>query len=141
MCEIQSKEPHDYSYKEIIGEPKFVLFRGEKVIRGWPEQLEASQKITHLTLQDGTKVPRTLWGDHPHKWKRTNERWPCFHCCAEPDEYHELMCNYENCPNCDGQLNGCSCCFKEFPEEEDDELDDELLCQRESILNEITKKS
>lgn len=95
---------------------KFVDFRGQRVIEGWPEALAAAQEETSVLI-NGKEYSRIRYGDEHEDWNAAEV--PCHDCLAVKGEYHVWECDVEECPACGGQMISCDCGG------DDDEFDDE----------------
>jgi hypothetical protein len=93
--------------------PERIIFRGVRVIAGWPEQIEQSQLLPFYRL-NGRFVERVRFGQEPSDWGAG--RGPCHDCAAVNGEFHVPGCDVERCPVCDGQVFGCECNFESADE-------------------------
>ena len=88
----------------------FVTYRGQRMIEGWPEQIQAAQLVGHIALRDAT-LPRIPYGSEKEDWGADTR--PCRDCAVVRGEFHVLNCDAEECPNCHEQLISCGCDFDE----------------------------
>lgn len=95
-------------------QPKRVLYRGVPMIEGWPEKIQAAQKISHYTL-NGRTIQRIRYGDEHSDWHA--DKVPCHDCRVLKSEFHVPNCDVEECPQGGGQLITCDCPFDDLPEE------------------------
>jgi hypothetical protein len=81
---------------------------------GWPERIEAAQRIREYTIA-GEVYSRIRYGDEKDRWPDD----PCHDCAASKGQYHvEFICDTEECPRCHGQVIGCDCSYAgDAPEE------------------------
>lgn len=87
-------------WKEIgMEQTAFVKFRGQKVIKGWPQKLKEAQKEKTFEI-DGVTYRRI-----PHDGEYGN----CHDCSAKKGELHVVGCDMERCPKCGGQSISCEC--------------------------------
>jgi hypothetical protein len=85
---------------------QFVIYRGARMINGWPEKIREAQTITHYDI-GGSEFERIRYGSESDDWG-ANER-PCHDCRVIKGEYHVTGCDVERCPKCDGQAICCDC--------------------------------
>lgn len=90
-------------------EKKFVVYRGTRMIEGWPERIQAAQEIPSVLI-DGKVHNRVRYGDEPEDWGA--DRGPCHDCAVIKGEFHVPSCDVERCPACCGQAIGCDCCYE-----------------------------
>jgi hypothetical protein len=94
---------------------RFVIYRGTRMIEGWPDKITEAQSITHYDI-GGEDFERVRYGNESDDWG-ANER-PCHDCRVIKGEYHVVSCDVERCPKCGGQAISCDCL---------DEVDDGLI--------------
>jgi hypothetical protein len=87
---------------------KRVVYRGVRMIEGWPEKIVAAQKIVSLKLGD-RDIPRIRYGKEQSDWNAASI--PCHDCGVLESEFHVPSCDVEECPLCAGQLITCDCQF------------------------------
>lgn len=78
-------------------------------------------EVLHL---HGKPIRMIRWG-HERGWRGASER--CGDCGVEPDGFHHLGCDLQECPRCGRQMLSCGCRFDEDPPEDDDPLDGDLF--------------
>jgi hypothetical protein len=93
-----------------MNEPKRILYRGVPMIEGWPEKIQAAQKVLSYTAE-GRPIPRIRYGDEQSDWHA--DRIPCHDCRVIKGEFHVPSCDVEECPLCGGQFISCDCPFDE----------------------------
>lgn len=87
-------------------EKRFVVYRGQKMIEGWPEKIQAAQKELAYDIK-GKPYPRVRYGSEPEDWGA--EAQPCHDCRVIKGELHVPGCDVECCPACGGQAITCEC--------------------------------
>ena len=91
-------------------EHKRIMYRGVPMMEGWPEKIDAAQKIDSYTL-DGKHFRRVRYESEHEDWHA--DRIPCHDCRVVKGEFHVPGCDVEECPVCGGQLITCDCAFAE----------------------------
>ena len=93
-----------------MNEPKRILYRGVRMIEGWPEKIQAAQNVLSYTL-NGKAIARVRYGNENDDWHADNV--PCHDCGVLKGEFHVASCDVEECPVCGDQLISCDCPFEE----------------------------
>lgn len=83
-----------------------ILFRGAKVMKGWPDLITQAQMDTTYMI-DGVEYKRIPYGKERHDWHA--EKMACHDCAAIEGELHVPGCDVEECPRCHGQFLSCGC--------------------------------
>lgn len=89
-----------------------VTFRGREMIEGWPEKIQAAQKITNC-WRDGKNLERIRYGTECEDW--SGDTKPCPDCGVDKGEFHVQNCDVEECPACGGQMLSCDCSSSKYP--------------------------
>ena len=92
---------------------EFVIYQGVRMIKGWPEKIEAAQLQTTVTVA-GHERQRLRYGEEGDDWG-ADER-PCHDCAVVKGQLHVPGCDVERCPRCGDQQISCEC----WPEWDDD---------------------
>ena len=87
-------------------EQRFVVFRGERMIEGWPEKIAEAQATAHYRMA-GVDYVRVPYGSEQADWGA--EQRACGDCCVIRGEVHVPGCDIEECPKCGGQALTCPC--------------------------------
>ncbi|MCC5847912.1 MAG: hypothetical protein JJU29_07435 [Verrucomicrobia bacterium] len=81
---------------------KFILHNGVKMIEGWPEQIEDSQKICKYNV-DGEDVDRIPFGNETYM--KNEYLTACPDCGVTLGQFHvAFVCDTEECPVCHTSL-------------------------------------
>jgi hypothetical protein len=83
-----------------------VMFRGIKVIEGWPTKIQAAQTLT-TCHPNGKTMDRVRYGAEATDWDAENQA--CHDCSVIKGELHVPGCDVESCPSCGGQIINCDC--------------------------------
>jgi hypothetical protein len=89
-----------------MAKPTSVIFRGVRMIEGWPEKIAAAQTAPNCTI-GGIEMSRIRYGDESGEWG-ANSR-PCHDCGVIKGELHVEGCDVERCAGCGEQRFGCDC--------------------------------
>ena len=89
-----------------MADPEFVEYRGQRMIKGWPERIQAAQ-VDHSFEINGVDHARIRYGHEDDDWGADSH--PCRDCRVFKDEYHVRGCDVERCPACRGQAISCDC--------------------------------
>jgi hypothetical protein len=85
---------------------KRVEYRGESMIEGWPEKIEAAQRVSSYALK-GRSIARIPYGSERKDWGA--DKNPCHGCRVLKSGFHVPSCDVEECPICGTQLLTCDC--------------------------------
>jgi hypothetical protein len=88
--------------------PKRILYRGIPKIEGWPDKIEAAQRVPFYTLT-GQVFCRIRYGDEQGDWDA--DKRACHDYRVLKGELHVPGCDGEECPAYGGQLHSCDCPF------------------------------
>lgn len=89
-----------------MAEREFVIYRGQRMIAGWPERIAAAQRVTQLQVGE-RRLDRIPFGSEGTDWGA--DARPCPDCRVQQGELHVAGCDIEECPNCHEQLITCDC--------------------------------
>jgi hypothetical protein len=87
-------------------EKEFVTYNGARMIKGWPEKIEAAQ-LRPTILIGGIKRQRVRYGEEADDWGA--DQHPCHDCRVIKGQFHVFGCDGERCPVCGGQMISCEC--------------------------------
>jgi hypothetical protein len=89
-------------------EGQFVSYQGVRVVKGWPERIQAAQLQTAYSI--GGKLRPRIRYDEKQDWWEDGQQ-PCHDCAVLKTQFHVPNCAVEQCPNCGGQVIGCGCSY------------------------------
>lgn len=87
-------------------EKRFVEYNGQRVIEGWPEQIEAAQ-LKRTYVSRGKAYTRVAYGDEADDWSADSRS--CHDCAVMKGQLHVPGCDVERCPVCGEQVFSCDC--------------------------------
>jgi hypothetical protein len=84
-----------------------VLYNGIEMRRDYAESLERTQQNIYYRNANSL-IPRIRFGDETYPMAtRHGGLCPC--CSAAPGQFHEPLCEREQCPVCRQQVMSCDC--------------------------------
>jgi hypothetical protein len=84
-----------------------VIYNGISMRRDYAESLEAAQQARHYKVDDRL-VARIQFGAETHPMV-TPGSGLCTCCSAARGQFHEPLCEREQCPACKLQVMSCDC--------------------------------
>ena len=84
-----------------------VTYNGISMRRDYAESLQAAQRQTHYRVAERL-VPRIHFGDETYPMV-TPGGGLCSCCSAARGQFHEPLCEREQCPVCKLQVMSCDC--------------------------------
>ena len=89
---------------------EFVVYNGCRMIKGWPEKIEAAQ-LQHTYSIAGRLVQRVRYGNEKDNWGANKHA--CGDCGVVKGQLHVPGCDIEQCAICDGQVISCDCSYQD----------------------------
>jgi hypothetical protein len=93
---------------------EFVIYNGARMIKGWPEKIQAAQWQTNYII-GGEEYLRVRYGEEQDDWGA--DKKPCHDCRVIKGQLHVVGCDGEECPLCHGQALTCDCPYEEKDED------------------------
>ncbi len=93
--------------KEFSGDSDFVVHNGRKMRRQQAQALKEAQAKTHYFIR-GKVLPRIRYGNERF-WPPVSGKRVCDACGTLRGQFHELLCQWEQCPLCGEQVISCAC--------------------------------
>ena len=95
-------------------EQEFVIYKGERMIKGWPEKIEAAQ-LQPTAIIGGVERQRIRYGEEAKDWGA--DRQSCRDCGVVKGQLHVTGCDVESCAVCGGQAITCDCDYGDNADE------------------------
>jgi hypothetical protein len=89
---------------------EFVIYNGRRMIKGWPEKIEAAQ-LQPTYLVAGRAVARVRYGNEKSDWGADDHA--CGDCGVVKGQYHVAGCDVERCALCGRQVITCDCPYED----------------------------
>lgn len=93
-----------------MAEDDIVTYNGVPMRRDYAEALEATQLCTHYRGHGGL-FPRVRLGDEDGMAGYHRGQSLCRCCNAVTGQFHDPLCEGEECPRCGLQVTSCDCEF------------------------------
>ncbi len=91
-------------------EKEFVIYKGQRMVKGWPEKIEEAQKYPTVLIDD-VERQRIRYGEE-NRYKTLNLP-PCRDCGVEKGQLHVIGCDVEQCAVCGNQSITCNCRYED----------------------------
>ena len=85
---------------------EYVIYKGARMIKGWPEKIEAAQLESTFCI-GGIERQRIRYGEESDGW--IADRQACRDCGVVKGQFHVPWCAVEICPVCRRQWITCQC--------------------------------
>src|SRR5216683_3513819 len=97
-------------------EKEFVIYNGQRMVKGWPEKIEAAQSQPTIVV-GRIERKRLRYGEETQDWGADHQ--PCRDCGVIKGQLHVINCDVEQCPVCGGQAITCECDYDGDDSEEE----------------------